>query len=34
VKFAQAMDKTPYFGSAPVPGTADEYGTFWADAHV
>lgn len=32
--FAQAMDKTPYFGSAPAPGTADEYGTFWADAHV
>ncbi|MEV0318582.1 B12-binding domain-containing radical SAM protein [Streptomyces sp. NPDC050658] len=32
--FARAMDKPPYFGSAPAPGTADEYGTFWADAHV
>ncbi|MEU9339537.1 radical SAM protein [Streptomyces sp. NPDC048290] len=32
--FAQAMDKPPYFGAAPAPGTAAAYGTFWADAHV
>ncbi|BAG17402.1 radical SAM protein [Streptomyces sp. SID4928] len=32
--FARAMDKPPYFGDAPPPSTADEYGTFWADPHV
>lgn len=31
---AQAMGKQPYFGAAAPTGTEEQYGTFWADAHV
>jgi radical SAM superfamily enzyme YgiQ (UPF0313 family) len=31
---AQAMGKRPYFGTPALIGTEEQYGTFWADAHV
>ena len=34
IKLAQAMDKKPYFGSAPPAEQLHLYGRFWADSHA
>lgn len=31
---AQAMNKKPYFGSAPPPEELNKFGRFWADSHA
>lgn len=34
VSLAQAMDKKPYFGAAPLPEELNGFGQFWAGSHA